>query len=150
MLKIRLTRMGKKHQPTYRIVVAAKEKPVRGDYLDLLGTYNPLKGDVQIDKEKALEWLNKGAQPSERLARLLTSAGVKHPSVVVKMYTPKPKEEVAKETPNSKNQNPKDEESSAEPVAEAEETAEATTDEAVTAEESAEEPAAETPETPAE
>lgn len=93
MLKIRLTRMGKKHQPSYRIVVMPKENPVAGRYIDLIGTYNPLKEQVQIDTEKAVEWLNKGAQPSERIARLLSKAGVKHNSVVVKMYTPKPKEE---------------------------------------------------------
>jgi small subunit ribosomal protein S16 len=99
MLKIRLTRMGKKHQPTYRIVVTPKENPVAGTYIDLLGTYNPIKGDVQIDTEKAIAWLNKGAQPSERLARILSKAGVQHKSVVVKVYTPKAKEEEAVEAP---------------------------------------------------
>ncbi len=92
MLKIRLTRMGKKHQPSYRVVVTPKENPVGGEYIDLLGTYNPLRGEVSIDKEKALEWLNKGAQPSDRIARLLKNAGVEHKSIVVKVYTPKPKE----------------------------------------------------------
>ncbi len=93
MLKIRLTRMGKKHQPHYRIVVTPKENPAQGQYLDLLGTYNPLKEDVSINTERALEWLNKGAQPSDRVARLLTTAGVSHRSIVVKTYQPKPKEE---------------------------------------------------------
>ncbi len=91
--------MGKKHQPTYRIVVTPKDNPVQGQYLDLLGTYNPIKQDVQIDTEKAVEWLNKGAQPSERLARLLSKAGVSHKSIVIKTYTPKPKEEVKEEAP---------------------------------------------------
>lgn len=97
MLKIRLTRMGKKHQPTYRIVVTPKENPVAGSYIDLLGTYDPIKGNVDINTEKALEWLNKGAQPSERLARILSKAGVQHKSVVVKTYQPKAKEEPAVE-----------------------------------------------------
>lgn len=99
MLKIRLTRMGKKHQPTYRIVVTPKENPVAGQYIDLLGTYDPIKADVKIDNAKALEWLNKGAQPSERVARLLTNAGVQHKSVVVKVYQPKAKEEEVAEAP---------------------------------------------------
>lgn len=97
MLKIRLTRMGKKHQPSYRIVVTPKEHPVSGQYLDLVGTYNPIKGEVAIDNDKAVEWLNKGAQPSERVARLLDKAGVTHKSVTVKHYAPKPQEEVAEE-----------------------------------------------------
>lgn len=97
MLKIRLTRMGKKHQPSYRIVVTPKENPAQGQYLDLVGTYNPIKGDVSINNDKAMDWLNKGAQPSERVARLLDKAGLKHKSIVVKMYQPKPKEEVAEE-----------------------------------------------------
>lgn len=99
MLKIRLTRMGKKHQPYYRIVVTPKENPVDGAYVDLIGTYDPINANVKIDNEKALAWLNKGAQPSERIARLLDQAGVKHKSVVVKRYTPKPTEEVAAEAP---------------------------------------------------
>lgn len=97
MLKIRLTRIGKKHQPTYRIVVTPKENPVAGRYLDLVGTYNPIKGDVQIDNDKVIAWLDKGAQPSERIARLLDKAGIVHNLVVVKHYEPKKKEEVAEE-----------------------------------------------------
>ena len=91
--------MGKKHQPIYRVVVTPKENPVMGSYIDLLGTYNPLKGEVNIDTAKATEWLNKGAKPSERLARLLDKAGVKHKSIVVKLYQPKPKEEAKASTP---------------------------------------------------
>lgn len=97
MLKIRLTRIGKKHQPSYRIVVTPKENPALGQYLDLVGTYNPLKGDVKIDNEKAIEWLNKGAKPSDRVARLMEKVGLKHNSIVVKHYTPKPKEEAKTE-----------------------------------------------------
>lgn len=99
MLKIRLTRVGKKHQPSYRIVVTPKENPALGQYIDLLGTYNPLKGSVSLDTEKALAWLNKGAQPSERLARLLEKAGVSHKSIVVKRYQPKPKDEAEPQAP---------------------------------------------------
>lgn len=102
MLKIRLTRIGKKHQPTYRIVVTPKENPAQGQYIDLVGTYNPIQGQVSINNDKAVEWLNKGAQPSERVARLLSQAGVAHNSVVVKQYTPKPKEEpVAEAAPEA-------------------------------------------------
>lgn len=99
MLKIRLTRMGKKHQPAYRVVVTPKETPTQGGYLENLGLYNPIQGVFQVNAEKTMEWLNKGAMPSERVARLLDKAGLKHKSIVVKTYVPKPKEEVAEEAP---------------------------------------------------
>ncbi len=93
MLMIRLTRMGKKHQPTYRVVVTPKQNASQGDYLEKIGLYNPLREVVEIDMKKAVEWLDKGAMPSDRVARLLTKAGVKHKSIVVKHYTPKPEAE---------------------------------------------------------
>ncbi len=95
MLKIRLTRIGKKHQPSYRIVVIPKERPVAGQYLDLVGTYNPLREELSVNNERVTEWLNKGAKPSERVARLLTKVGLKHNSIVVKRYSPKVKIEAA-------------------------------------------------------
>lgn len=119
MLKIRLTRMGKKHQPTYRIVVTPKEHPVSGTYVDLIGTYDPIRAQVNIDTEKAIAWLNKGAQPSERIARLLDKAGVKHKSITVKHYTPKAKEEVATEAAPAAEETVTEEETSAETTEEA-------------------------------
>ncbi len=91
MLKIRLTRMGKKHQPSYRIVVMPKERPVAGQYLELVGTYNPLKEELSVNNDRVMEWLNKGAKPSDRVARLLSKVGLKHTSIVIKHYAPKPK-----------------------------------------------------------
>lgn len=99
MLKIRLTRVGKKHQPSYRIVVTPKENPVQGQYLDLVGTYNPLRSEVKINQEKVLEWLNKGAQPSQRLSRLLSHAGVEHKLIKVKIYQPRLARKVETEIP---------------------------------------------------
>lgn len=130
MVKIRLTRMGKKHQPSYRIIVTPKSNPRQGNYLDLIGTYNPLKNEVAINSERALEWLNKGAQPSDRVARLFDKAGIKHKSIVVKFYQPKAAEVAEEEAP-------------AAPAAEE-------TTEAPVAEEPAEESPAETVETPEE
>lgn len=93
MIKIRLTRIGKKHQPSYRLVVTPKENPAKGQYLELLGTYNPLQNHIAFDSDKVMAWLNKGAQPSNRVARLLDKAGLKHKSIIVKQFVPKPKED---------------------------------------------------------
>lgn len=74
--KIRLKRVGKKHQPSYRVVVVDEAKPRDTKVLDQLGFYNPLKGDVEIDKDKALQWLLLGAQPTETARDLLSKLGV--------------------------------------------------------------------------
>ncbi|HHY18780.1 MAG TPA: 30S ribosomal protein S16 [Firmicutes bacterium] len=77
-VKIRLRRMGKKKQPYYRLVVADSRSPRDGRFIDIIGSYNPLTqpAEVKIDEEKALEWLSKGAQPSQTAKRLLSQAGI--------------------------------------------------------------------------
>lgn len=78
MVRIRLTRMGKRHRPFYRIIVVDSRKRRDGAYIDSLGYYNPLKepADVNIDFDRAVDWIMKGAQPSETVSRLLRKAGV--------------------------------------------------------------------------
>lgn len=73
MLKIKLTRLGKKHQPSYRIVVAEARSKRNGKYIESLGFYNPLTKPktIKIDKKKYQEWLTKGAQPTETVRRLV-------------------------------------------------------------------------------
>lgn len=73
MLKIRLTRRGKKHQPSYRIVVAEARSKRNGKYLDLLGFYHPLsqKNKFFLDKEKYQLWRQKGAIPTKTILQLL-------------------------------------------------------------------------------
>ncbi len=80
-LKIRLARGGAKKRPFYRVVVADSRSPRDGRYIDKLGTFDPLKAKdaadrVVLDAEKAKDWLAKGAQPTDRVARLLDAAGV--------------------------------------------------------------------------
>jgi small subunit ribosomal protein S16 len=80
-LKIRLARGGSKKRPYYRIVVADARMPRDGRYIEKIGTYNPLlsKDDenrVRIDLEAAKSWLDKGAQPTDRVARFLGAADV--------------------------------------------------------------------------
>ena len=79
-LKIRLARGGAKKRPFYRIVVADSRSPRDGRYIEKLGTFDPLKAKdaadrVVLDVEKAKAWLGKGAQPTDRVARILDAVG---------------------------------------------------------------------------
>jgi len=69
--------VGKKKQPTYRIVAADARSPRDGKYLEIVGTYDPRRepSAITMDNEKAIEWLKKGAQPSERVQKLLQISG---------------------------------------------------------------------------
>lgn len=77
-VKIRLTRKGKKKKPFYRIVVADTRMPRDGRYIELVGTYNPLvqPAAIQLEKDRILEWLKKGAQVSETVGNILRNAGI--------------------------------------------------------------------------
>ena len=76
-VRLRLMRMGKKKQPTYRIVAADARSPRDGRFIEIVGTYEPRRepSTVIIDNEKALHWLRHGAQPSERVEKLLKISG---------------------------------------------------------------------------
>ena len=76
-VKIRLTRLGKKKQPTYRVVVMDSRKPRDGEYIEQLGVYDPRQEPslISIDNERALYWLRTGAQPTERAQKLLEISG---------------------------------------------------------------------------
>ena len=78
MLRIRLRRVGKKKKPMYRIVVADSRSPRDGAFVEALGYYHPLNepSTIVLDNERAKHWLDKGAQPSERVAKLLVIQGV--------------------------------------------------------------------------
>lgn len=76
-VKLRLVRMGKKKQPTYRVVAADSRSPRNGRFIEIVGTYEPRAEPsvVRIDNERALDWLRKGAQPTDRVQRLLQESG---------------------------------------------------------------------------
>ena len=76
-VKIRLTRLGDKKSPFYRVIVADSRSPRDGKFIDLLGTYNPLTNpaEIKIDNEKAKKWLNNGAQPTDTARDLLVKSG---------------------------------------------------------------------------
>jgi small subunit ribosomal protein S16 len=77
-VRIRLKRMGAKKRPFYRLVVADSIAARDGRFIDTLGYYNPITepAQIEIDKEKALSWLKKGAQPSDTARALLKKSGV--------------------------------------------------------------------------
>jgi small subunit ribosomal protein S16 len=144
-VKMRLMRMGKTKSPHYRVVVMDGRAPRDGRYLDLIGRYDPRQEPsvVEIDTEKAVDWLRKGAQPTEAVAKLLdvsgalteykvktgkihtvaTAAASKEPE-----ETPEPEAE-AEETPEASEETPEVAEETPEV---SEETAEPTEDEATT------------------
>ena len=76
-VKIRLTRMGKKKQPSYRVVVMDSRKPRDGAYIEQIGFYDPRQepSTVEIDNDAALKWLRNGAQPTDRARKLLEISG---------------------------------------------------------------------------
>lgn len=75
-VRIRLRRMGAKKQPFYRVVVADSRSPRDGRFLDTIGTFNPRSSDIRIDREKALRWLEDGADPTDSARSLLSKAGI--------------------------------------------------------------------------
>jgi small subunit ribosomal protein S16 len=81
-VKLRLMRMGKTKQPTYRVVAADSRSPRDGRFIEIVGTYAPRGRSVgepaavvEIDNAKALKWLRQGARPTERVEKLLRSSG---------------------------------------------------------------------------
>lgn len=78
MVKLRLTRMGSKKAPFYRIVAIDSRKSRDGEYLDNIGTYNPIAqpAEVKIDAAKATKWLEAGAQPTDTVRALLKAQNI--------------------------------------------------------------------------
>jgi len=78
LLRIRLSRVGKRKQPAYRLVVADSHAPRDGAFIEIIGHYNPLSepSTLVVKEDQAVEWLRRGAQPSETAAKLLSRIGV--------------------------------------------------------------------------
>ena len=77
-LKIRLSRVGTKNEPHYRVVVADSRSPRDGRFIEIIGRYNPQTNPstIELDETKVQEWLAKGAQPSDPVAKLIKIAGI--------------------------------------------------------------------------
>jgi small subunit ribosomal protein S16 len=76
-VKLRLMRMGKTKQPTYRVVAADSRSPRNGRFIEIVGTYEPRQDPsrIVIDNDKAVDWLRKGAKPTERVQKILEQSG---------------------------------------------------------------------------
>lgn len=78
MVRIRLRRVGMRHQPSYRIVVADIESPRDGRFLEIIGSYNPTTDPftIEVKEDRVYEWMKNGAVPSESVTRLFNKVGV--------------------------------------------------------------------------
>ena len=78
MVRIRLRRLGAKKRPFYRVVVTDQRHPRDGRFLENIGKYHPMDDPslIEIDEDRALEWLSKGAQPSDTVRTLMTKVGI--------------------------------------------------------------------------
>jgi small subunit ribosomal protein S16 len=77
-VRMRLTRVGSKKNPIYRVVVADSRSPRDGRFIEIIGRYNPQTdpSTIDLDETKVKDWLGKGAQPSDAVARLIKAAGI--------------------------------------------------------------------------
>ncbi|MFA6365269.1 MAG: 30S ribosomal protein S16 [Candidatus Paceibacterota bacterium] len=97
MLAIKLKRIGKKHQASFRVIVNEKRSKMQGESNDDLGWYNPHTGESKIDGEKVVAWMKKGARPTESMHNLLVHAGIlKEHKIAVHVKAKAKTEEVAK------------------------------------------------------
>ncbi|MFA6423407.1 MAG: 30S ribosomal protein S16 [Patescibacteria group bacterium] len=95
MQRIRLTRIGKKKRPFYRIVVTPQQNAVKGKFTSIVGNFDPMTKKLSIDKDSILNWLNMGAIPSNTVSKLLLEAGLKHKLIVFKKAPKISKKELA-------------------------------------------------------
>ena len=77
-VKLRLTRIGSKKNPIYRVVVADSRSPRDGRFIEIVGRYNPQTdpSTIELDEAKVKDWLSKGAQPSDPVAKLIKASGI--------------------------------------------------------------------------
>jgi small subunit ribosomal protein S16 len=142
VVKLRLMRMGKKKQPFYRVVAADSRSPRNGRFIEIVGTYDPRQDPsaIEIDNEKVVTWLRKGAQPTERVEKLIRISGAwdDFKGLPAGTSVPAPPAPKAAKAPAPAAE-------ALAPVAEAPAAAEAPADDAPADEAPAEEPAAEEP-----
>ena len=111
MLSLRFSRVGRRNKAFFRIVLTEKSRPADSGFIKVLGWYNPHTKETSLQKEEILSWLNKGAQPSNTVAKLLENNKVKHKSIKFIPDAPKAKKE-KKEGGEKPKPKPKSEEKS--------------------------------------
>jgi len=90
MLEMRLLRSGRRNQASFRVVLTEKSKPPKSGFIKILGWYNPHSKETSLKKDDILYYLEKGAKPSNSLAKILISEGIKHKNI---LYVPNAKKE---------------------------------------------------------
>jgi small subunit ribosomal protein S16 len=90
MVKMRLSRQGRKHLPSYKIVIVNAREKRESMFVDYIGSYSPMTKELIVDKNKAQEWLKKGVQPTDTVRRLLIKDGVLEKPVITKPFAAKP------------------------------------------------------------
>lgn len=103
MLVIRLTRIGKKNQPSYRVVLTEKTNPVRGKFIEILGSYNPREKTKALKAERIQYWISKGAQTSPTVHNLLVNEKIIN-GPKVRAWHPKKKTQDAKMATDAKTE----------------------------------------------
>jgi small subunit ribosomal protein S16 len=99
LVVLRLTRIGKKKQAQYRIVVADSKRFVNSKFISIVGWYNPHTKEVELKKDEIIDWMTKGARPSNSVAKLLKANGVKLPDWVrITEKVSKPKKDPSPKT----------------------------------------------------
>lgn len=91
MLRIRLQRTGRSNTPTYRLVVADKNNPIKGKFLEVVGHYLPARENptLEVVEDRVTHWIQKGALPTDTVARLLKRKGMSHMDKYMSRYTHK-------------------------------------------------------------
>ncbi len=107
MLKIRLTRRGKKNRPFFRIVVAEASAPIKGRFIEILGYVDPVAKKRNVNKERVLYWLEAGAQTSPTVHNLLVTEGVIKATKINKFVAPKKKKQTGSATTPQAETKPK-------------------------------------------
>jgi small subunit ribosomal protein S16 len=135
-VKLRLMRMGKKKQPTYRVVAADSRSPRDGRFIEIVGIYDPRPDPsaIRIDNDKAVDWLRKGAQPTDSVRKILEISGAwaqfngqpapapaaEAPAPAAKATTAAPKKAAATKKADATPAEPAADDADAEPAAETE------------------------------
>lgn len=105
MLRIRLTRVGKRNKPTYRLVVAEHWRPIKGRFIEILGHYNPITKEKGLKEERIKHWIGVGAKPSVTVHNLLVKSGViVGPKIPITRKKRKQGEESSKKSPKAKGE----------------------------------------------
>lgn len=101
MVKIRLTRTGKKNAPSYRVVVVPQREKRDSKFLEIVGHFSPLKKVAEVKEERVKYWLSVGAQPSDTVRAILEKKGLIEPSKVKRTYSKKPGKKATERAPKA-------------------------------------------------